>query len=46
MLTASTDFVRLNVLSQEKDSTESELEAKMDRYVFLEELAERINAQK
>lgn len=46
MLTASTDFVRLNALSQEKDSTESELEAKMDRYVFLEELAERINAQK
>ena len=44
ILEASTDFVRLNELSQEKNKLEKELAEKMDRYVYLEELAEKIAA--
>lgn len=41
----ATDFVRLNELSQQKQSVEEQLENKMDRYVYLEELAEKIASQ-
>lgn len=42
---AATDFVRLNQLAKEKEETERLLEEKMERYVYLAELAERIAAQ-
>lgn len=44
MLTASTDFVKLNQITTEKELTEHLLEEKMDRWVYLEELAARISA--
>lgn len=46
MLTAATDFVKLNKLAKEKEETETLLEEKMERYVYLSDLAERIAAQK
>ncbi|MCR5145235.1 MAG: ABC-F family ATP-binding cassette domain-containing protein [Lachnospiraceae bacterium] len=41
----ATDFVKLNELGQEKSQLEEQLEKKMERYVYLEELAEKIKAQ-
>lgn len=41
----SSDFVKLNALSQEKDETEQKLEEKMERFLYLEDLNDRINAQ-
>ncbi len=38
----SSDFVKLNTLSQEKEEAETELLEKMERWEYLEELAERI----
>ena len=46
ILKASTDFVKLNELSKEKEATEQALEEKMERYVYLSELAERIEQEK
>ena len=46
ILKCATDFVKLNELSKEKEETEALLEEKYDRYVYLTDLAERINAQK
>ena len=46
ILKCATDFVKLNELSKEKQETEALLEEKYDRYVYLTDLAERINAQK
>lgn len=42
----TTDFVKLNELMQEKEKTEDELSDKMERWVYLNDLAEKIEAQK
>ena len=41
-----TDFIKLNELMQEKEKTEAELSDKMERWVYLNDLAEKIEAQK
>lgn len=41
----SRDFVKLNELTKAKEEAESALEEKMDRWVYLQDLAERIEAQ-
>lgn len=41
----SSDFVKLNSLSKEKEETENKLDEKMERYLYLEDLAERIRNQ-
>lgn len=38
----ASDFVKLSELSKEKEELEEKLEYKMERYVYLEELAEKI----
>lgn len=38
----SSDFVKLNELEQEKEAAEKQLEEKMNRWMYLEELAARI----
>ena len=45
MAEAATDFVKLNQLMAEKEEAESKLEEKMDRWMYLEELAARIAEQ-
>ena len=45
MAAASTDFVKLNQLVTEKEETEKLLEEKMDRWVYLNDLAEQIENQ-
>lgn len=45
MAAVSTDFVKLNQLTAEKEETEKLLEEKMDRWMYLEELAARIAEQ-
>lgn len=45
MATASTDFVKLNQLVAEKEETEKLLEEKMDRWMYLEDLAAKIAEQ-
>ena len=42
----ATDFIKLNELMQEKEKTEAELSDKMERWVNLNYLAEKIEAQK
>lgn len=42
MTTVSTDFVKLNQLVAEKEEAEKRLEEKMDRWMYLEELAAKI----
>lgn len=42
MTTVSTDFVKLNQLVAEKEEAEKLLEEKMDRWMYLEELAAKI----
>ncbi|MDD2972770.1 MAG: ABC-F family ATP-binding cassette domain-containing protein [Lachnospiraceae bacterium] len=42
ILKTTTDFVKLNELTREKEAAEQALEEKMERYVYLEELAEKI----
>lgn len=42
----ATDFVKLGELTKEKEQAEALLEEKMDRWVYLEELAEKIAAAK
>lgn len=42
----ATQYSRLNELMQEKADVESQLEHKMDRWVYLNDLAEKIEAQK
>lgn len=39
------DFVRLNELTIEKESTEQLLEEKMERWMYLQDLAEKIAQQ-
>ena len=45
MAEAATDFVKLNKLMAEKEEAENKLEEKMDRWMYLEELAARIAEQ-
>ena len=42
----SSDFVKLNELTKEKETTQALLDEKMDRWVYLNDLAEKIEAQK
>lgn len=42
---AATDFVKLNELTKEKEDAEKKLEEKMDRWMYLEDLKARIDAQ-
>ena len=41
----STNFVKLNELMKEKEGCEAKLEEKMDRWMYLEDLAARIKEQ-
>ena len=43
MLKASNDFVKLGELSAKKEELQKELEHKMDRWMYLEELADKIS---
>ena len=45
MMTYATNSMKLTELSQEKEKTEKELEEKMERWVYLNDLAERIAEQ-
>ena len=38
----ASDFVKLNELTQEKEAVEQQLEEKMERWMYLEDLAARI----
>lgn len=42
---SATDFVKLNQLTKEKEEQEALLEEKMERYLYLSDLADRIAAQ-
>ena len=42
----ATDFIKLNEFMQEKEKTEAKLSDKMERWVYLNDLAERIEDQK
>lgn len=42
----ATDFIKLNEFMQEKERTEAKLSDKMERWVYLNDLAERIEEQK
>ena len=44
MVKYATDFVKLNELSKEKELAETNLGEKMDRWMYLEELDQRIKA--
>lgn len=46
ILANATNSAKLNELMKEKEETESALEEKMDRWVYLTDLAERIEAEK
>ena len=43
---AARDFARLNALMQEKEAMEKTLEERMERWMYLEDLAARIEAEK
>ena len=45
ILKSARDFVKLNQLTKEKEETESALEEKMDRWMYLEDLKAKIDAQ-
>lgn len=45
ILKAATDFIKLNELTEKKMQLEQELEEKMERWVYLNDLAEKIEAQ-
>lgn len=45
ILRAASDYSRLNRLMQEKEEKEAQLEEKMERWMYLNELAEQIGAQ-
>lgn len=42
----ASDFVKLNELTQEKEAAEQQLEEKMERWMYLEDLAARIEREK
>ena len=41
----ASDFVKLNALAKDKEAAEQLLEEKMDRWMYLQELAEKIAGQ-
>ena len=45
MLKVASDFGKLNALAKEKEEVEKQLEEKMERWEYLEDLAQRIAAQ-
>lgn len=45
MLSAASDFVELNRLSEEKEQKQSLLDEKMERWMYLEELQEQITSE-
>ncbi len=45
IMEAATDFVKLNELTEQKQQAEQELEEKMDRWMYLEDLKGRIEEQ-
>ncbi len=45
IMQAATDFVKLNELTQEKEAKEQVLDEKMERYIYLTELAEKIECK-
>ena len=45
ILQAASDYSRLTRLMQEKEEKEAQLEEKMERWMYLNELAEQIGAQ-
>ncbi len=45
ILKAASDFVKLGELTAQKEQTEALLEEKMDRWLYLEELAAELGAQ-
>lgn len=45
MLQCASDFVKLNEITQEKEAAEKLLEEKMERWMYLEDLASRIENQ-
>ena len=45
MLKCASDFVKLNELTKEKEDAEALLEEKMERWMYLSELAEKIESQ-
>lgn len=45
ILKAATDFVKLNELTAEKEKAQQQLEEKMDRWMYLEDLKAKIDAQ-
>ena len=45
MLQFARDFVKLKELSEEKEKAEQDLEEKMERWMYLEELAAKIGEQ-
>jgi ATP-binding cassette subfamily F protein uup len=42
----ASDYVKLQALAEQKQALEAELEHKTERWVYLNDLAERIEAQK
>ena len=46
MVKNATNSMKLSELMKEKEKAEQELEEKMDRWVYLNDLAEKIEAQK
>lgn len=46
MMKNATNSGRLNELMKEKEAAEAELDEKMERWIYLNDLAERIEAQK
>lgn len=46
MMANATNSLKLSELTAEKEETERKLDEKMDRWVYLNDLAERIEAQK
>ena len=46
MEAAATDYGKLRGLTEEKDEAEARLEEKMERWMYLNELAEKIASQK
>ena len=46
MMANATNSMKLSELTAEKEQAEQELEEKMERWVYLNDLAEKIEAQK
>ena len=46
MAAHATDYTALQRLTEEKEALEAQLEEKMERWMYLSDLAERIEAQK